>query len=273
MHLRQGAMQWWAPVTVDFINATPKETHHSYATSGTLEPIDIRPLMNAQLRKIFDQRYLTPRPVGPTLQLPVQGIGNWAYPLVKPAINDSGLKAAAHNSILRYGDSLRFRLQTDSNAHDILFTSMWDNYPDSASIALQGKARKAYLLMSGTTNAMQSRFLNGKVEVRYTDGSSDLLELRNPQNWWPIEQDYLNDGYAFTTDAPLPMRISLSTGRPVTPGYRYTSIKGYSGRAIEGGAATILKMNLNPDKTLDRLILHTIANDVVIGLMALTLER
>jgi hypothetical protein len=69
------------------------------------------------------------------------------------------------------------------------------------------------------------------------------------------------------------MRISLSTGRPVTPGYRYTSIKGYSGRAIEGGAATILKMNLNPDKTLDRLILHTIANDVVIGLMALTLER
>ena len=273
MHLRQGAMQWWAPVTVDFINATPKETHHSYATSGTLEPIDIRPLMNAQLRKIFDQRYLTPRPVGPTLQLPVQGIGNWAYPLVKPAINDSGLKAAAQDGILRYGDSLRFRLQTDSNHNDVLFTSMWDNYPDSASIALQGKARKACLLMSGTTNAMQSRFLNGKVEVRYTDGSSDQLELRNPQNWWPIEQDYLNDGYAFTTDAPLPMRISLATGRPVTPGYRYTSIKGYSGRAIEGGAATILKMPLNPDKTLDRLMLHSIANDVVIGLMALTLER
>jgi hypothetical protein len=273
MHLRQGAMQWWAPVTVDFIDPTPKQSQQSFATTGTLEPIDIRPFMNAQLRKIFDQRYLSPRPIGPTLQLPVQGIGNWAYPLVKPAINDSGLKAAAQDGILRYGDSLRFSLQTDSNAHDILFTSMWDNYPDSVSIALQGKARQAHLLMSGTTNAMQSWFLNGKVEVRYTDGSTDQLELRNPQNWWPIEQDYLNDGYAFTIDAPAPMRISLATGHPVTPGYRYSSIKGYSGRAIEGGAATILKMKLNPDKILDRLILHTIANDVVIGLMALTLER
>lgn len=271
MRVRQADMQWWAPVTVEF--KAELKPQPPVRSRGILELVDITRQHNAQLRKIFDQRYLSPRPVGPTLQLPVQGIGNWAYPLVKPNINDSGLKASAINGILHYGDSFRFRLVTDSTQPDVVFTSMWDNFPDSVTIPINGRAHTAHLLMSGSTNPMQSRMVNGLIEVRYTDGSSDRLELRNPENWWPIEQDYLNDGYAFTTDAPRPLRIALATGRPVMPGYRYGSIKGFSGQAIEGGAATVLKMPLNPDKQLESLVLHAIANDVVIGLMALTLEK
>jgi hypothetical protein len=150
---------------------------------------------------------------------------------------------------------------------------MWDNYPEAVTIPLQGSARSAHLLMAGTTNPMQSRFLNGLVEMHYTDGSVDRLELRNPQNWWPIEQDLHDDGYAFTTDAPRPLRIALATGKAIPAGYRYGSIKGFSNFAVEGGAATVLKMPLDPARILDRLVLHSIANDVVIGLMALTLER
>jgi hypothetical protein len=43
--------------------------------------------------------------------------------------------------------------------------------------------------------------VNGRVIVFYTDNSADTLELKNPENWWPIEQDYMNDGFAFTLDA------------------------------------------------------------------------
>lgn len=271
MHARQGSMQWWAPVTVAF--TSPEQPAITAQPRGKLDLIDISRYVNAQVRKVFDQQYLSPRPTVPTLQLPTQGIGNWAYPLVHPEIDDRGIRSAVIDGVFRIGDSLKFLHPVDSNAQDIVFTSMWDNYPDSVSISLQGKARSAHLMMAGTTNPMQSRFLNGMVEVHYTDGSVERLPLRNPENWWPIEQDLYQDGYAFTTDAPRPIRISLATGKAIIPGYRYGSIKGFSNFAVEGGAATVLKVPLDPQKTLDRLVLHAIANDVVIGLMALTLER
>ena len=42
---------------------------------------------------------------------------------------------------------------------------------------------------------------------------------------------------------------------------------------IDGGAATVLDLPLNKNKELKNLVLKTIANDVVIGLMAVTLLR
>ena len=46
------------------------------------------------------------------------------------------------------------------------------------------------------------------------------LMLRNPETWWPIEQDYLLDDYLFVNDAPLPPRVDLRTGqtRVLDPG-------------------------------------------------------
>jgi hypothetical protein len=43
--------------------------------------------------------------------------------------------------------------------------------------------------------------------------------------------------------------------------------------AIPGGAATVLDMPLNKDKILKSLELKTEANDVVIGLMSVTLVK
>jgi hypothetical protein len=45
------------------------------------------------------------------------------------------------------------------------------------------------------------------------------------------------------------------------------------GRAIDGGAGIILDLPLNGGKTLKSLRLETLANDVVVGLMAVTLVR
>ena len=127
--------------------------------------------------------------------------------------------------------------------------------------------------MAGTTNPMQSRIVNGEIIVNYNDGTSDKLELKNPQNWWPIEQDYYVDGFAFTTDAPRPIRISLKTGKEIPKDYKYTSIRGFSNFGIDGGAATVLDLPLDNKKQLKNLVLRSVANDVVIGLMALTLTR
>jgi hypothetical protein len=154
---------------------------------------------------------------------------------------------------------------------NILFTSQWDNYPKEAVIPLTGKSSHAYFLMAGSTNPMQSRLVNGAVIISYTDNTADTLLLKNPETWWPIEQDYLDDGYAFTIDAPRPVRIHLKTGE-ISSAYN-NNIEKYSGKMIDGGAATVLDMPLNPAKTLKDLKLRAIANDVVIGLMSVTLQR
>jgi hypothetical protein len=230
----------------------------------------IRLSFNDKITNIFRQQYLSPRPAVPTLQLPTQGIGNWCYPLVTASIDDSGIR---RQSELRSMEGIPFATPSDTSQPNIAYTSLWDNYPDSVSVKLSGKAAYAWLLMAGTTNPMQSRMVNGLVVVSYTDGSRDTLELKNPENWWPIEQDYITDGEAFNTGAPMPERLYLKEGVFAKGRPSYTSIKGFSDRAIEGGAATLLGMPLQHDKVLYSLSVYTIANDVVIGLMALTLAR
>jgi hypothetical protein len=156
---------------------------------------------------------------------------------------------------------------------NILFVSQWDNYPHQAMLPLRGRASRATLLLAGSTNPMQSQLVNGEVLVTYTDGSTATLPLRNPDNWWPIEQDLLDDGFAFQTGAPKPLRVHLKTGLVTRDFNQFTSIKGFSTRAIDGGAATVLEMPLDPKKKLKSLTLKALANDVVIGLMSVTLGR
>jgi len=127
--------------------------------------------------------------------------------------------------------------------------------------------------MAGSTNHQQSRFTNAKIIVTYTDGTTDELPLVNPSNWYPIEQDYYDDGFAFTTGARKPYRLILKTGEFTKTFTKYTSIKGVTNRAIDGGAATVVEMYLQKDKELKSMQLVTLANEVVVGLMSVTLMR
>jgi hypothetical protein len=271
---KQGAFTWWQPVDMYIFEHTKTVEHGPALAHAVLDKVDLATAYNDKVTNIFKPQYLSPRPVSPTLQLPVQGIGNWAYNSIQFAVSDSGLRAkAGSRNEWKTSTGLPFRIPADPEKNNIVFTSMWDVYPDSVVIPLSGNAYEAALLMTGTTNPMQSRMVNGLIRVNYTDGSSDLLELRNPENWWPIEQDYYVDGFAFTTDAPRPIRVSLKSGTEIPANYKYTGIKGFSNFGIEGGAATVLNMYLNKNKTLKNLVLKSVANDVVIGLMGVTLIR
>ncbi|MCG2615878.1 DUF4450 domain-containing protein [Terrimonas sp. NA20] len=244
------------------------------ATNVSFEKIDIAAVHNDRVTNIFRHQYLSPRPAVTTLQLPVQGIGNWAYPMIQPEISDSGLrKLSAVSGEILLPQGIPFSYQADTNRHNISFVSTWDNFPDSATIPLKGKAKQAYLLMAGTTNPMQSQMLNGTVQVRYTDGTTSTLFLKNPENWWPIEQDLFNDDFAFRTNAPVPLRVHLKTGVITDSFANYTSIKGFTNRAVDGGAATVLDLPLDDSRELKSITIKAVAKDVLIGLIALTLQR
>ncbi|NGM64575.1 DUF4450 domain-containing protein [Sphingobacterium sp. SGR-19] len=260
LRVRTGQDQWTARYIVWDIE-----------NPGKYRPQDLSRFYNARVRDIFEQRYLSPRPDVPTLQLPWQGIGNWCYPLIEASIDDNGLMAARKEQSVTY---LGVPFLIKGDAKNVVFTSQWDNYPTTVEVPLQGKAEKAYLLMAGSTNPMQAEMINARVKVTYTDGEEDILDLKNPTNWWPIEQDYLDDNYAFEIpDEEIPYRIRLKTGELYKGGElpNYTEIKGYTNRAVDGGAATILDLPLDSSKTLKSLQLVSETNDVVVGIIAVTL--
>ena len=237
--------------------------------SKPFKPQEISGFFNSEVDDIFKNEYLFPRPQTTTLQIPKQGIGEWCHPQQTAEINDSVFRTLIRDGIFRVA-GVPFR--TPAGGRNIVYTSLWDNYPDSVAIPLNGRASRAYLLMAGSTNHMQSRIDNGIVIATYTDNMTDTLVLRNPDNWCPIEQDYYIDGKAFQAPQPRPYRVCLGTGDVSRGLGKVLDIKGVYGREIPGGAAQMLSMPINPDKRLKSLTVRALSNDVVIGLMAVTLQ-
>lgn len=265
-------MKWWtqteepdAPVTA----ATPALPFQDVVTERC-RPVVMDNSFNAYVTEIFRNAYLSPRSPYTTLQIPVQGIGEWCHPLKSAEIDDSGLRKAVRDGILQTPLGIPFRTPTEG--HNIAFTSLWDNYPDSLSIPLEGKASRAFLLLAGSTNHMQCHIENAILRVHYRDGSEERLPLVNPDNWAPIEQLFFEDEHAFNRHAPSLWRLRLKTGE-VSNGFgespEYTGVT----REIDGGAALLLEMPLQPDKELDHLTLETLSNEIVAGIMAITLYK
>ncbi|MCD8202378.1 MAG: DUF4450 domain-containing protein, partial [Prevotella sp.] len=274
--MEQGQMSWWMPIEETTQNEC---TSVSLAkASVTIENVDTKQCMpvamdkvfNANLTDIFNNKYLSPRSPYTTLQLPVQGIGEWCHPLYTANIDDTGLRAAVEQGLLNTKFGIPFH--TPANGQNIAYTSLWDNYPDSLTIPLSGKATSAYLLLAGSTNHMQCNMDNAIIKVYYKDGSCDTLPLINPINWAPIEQIFYEDGLAFNRHAPAIQRLALKTGEISD---NFGEQLGFDGAncIIDGGAATILKMPLDKNKKLSRLVVETVSNEVVIGIMGITLEE
>ena len=244
---------------------------------GTAEPVfkgsfkkqNIDSHFNANVSDIFRNQYLLPRPQTTTLQIPLQGVGEWCHPDYCPNIDDAVFRSLAKGNEFTVA-SVPFR--TPQQGRNVVFTSLWQNYPEAVVIPLQGRASSAYLLMTGTTNHMQSHIDNGVVIVTYLDGSTDSLYLRNPDNWCPIEQDYYVDQQAFSTTVLRPYRVCFGNGTVSRDLGAALALQGVYGREIPGGAAQMLRMPLNKRKKLVALTVRALSNDVVIGLMGITLQ-
>ncbi len=271
--LRQDQMEWWQPFMLEITESEKVFTKpFVFDKTDVLVPRDIDIYFNDSVSKIFENKYLSPRSPYTTLQIPVQGIGEWCHPLTTAEINDSGLRKLAAQNNESLPNVLNIPLRTPSTGQNVAFTSLWDNFPRKITIPVNYKARNAYLMLAGTTNHMQSRFVNGLIVAQYTDGSRDTLKLVNPDNWCAIEQDYYVDGKAFRLDVPRPFRVHLKSGLVSNNLEKDLKIDGVYGRKIDGGAGVLLDMPLNKNKTLLSISLETTANDVIIGLMSLTLR-
>ena len=155
---------------------------------------------------------------------------------------------------------------------NMVCASLSERYPDQVSIPVKGRASKVWLLLAGTTSTRESRVVNGLIVARYEDGTADTLRLVNPDNWCPIEQDYFVNDYSFHVLQPRPYRVSLDTGIVSRNLSKAMGIKGTNDLLIPGGAAQMLCMSLNREKKVVALDIIPQSNNVIVGLMGLTLQ-
>lgn len=142
-------------------------------------------------------------------------------------------------------------------------------------------------MLAGTTNNMQSRIDNALIIAEYEDGSADTLHLENPINWPTINEEYVFDDHAFWSAPVMPLRFRFDNGAvgryinskellSTVPSKQKSNEKkiGEDNRyAIEKGAGVILKMPLNPTRRIRALLIKTLSNDIVVGVMAVTLQK
>jgi hypothetical protein len=267
-NMKQGDCTWAYPISFNATPATPAFAPIPALAAVThAEPLDLTPILKNQLNEIFTRTYAEPRSPFCSLAVADNLLGGWANPDNRATVDDAGLRAA--NGLLHTPLGVDFRTPSGT-APNCLFLSYWQQDAPSARLPLTGHASGVYLLLAGTTLPQYSRMTHATVSVTYSDGTASTLPLRNPETWWPIEQDYLLDDYLFVNNAPLPPRVDLSTGqtRVLDP----IAFHG-KGRTVRGGAATILHLPLNPAKNLASLEVKSELYGIVVALLAATLVR
>jgi hypothetical protein len=219
---------------------------------GRFECVPLSVAFNDRVTKIFEHQYRSPRSPYCSLQIPLHGWGDWCYcGRNPPKIDDAALRAAAGKSgRFTSPQGIPFASPGPGAAPNVVFTSQWDNFPREAVIPLAGRARHAWFLVAGSTHPMHSQLDNGEILVAYADGGARRLPLHNPSTWWPIEADYQVAIDGFCIPGPHPPRIDLGHGK-----------------------ATLLDLPLDENRPLRSATVRCLANEVVVGLMAITLLR
>jgi len=217
--------------------------------------LDLSAHLNGDVRAIFKQQYLSPRPKTCSVRLGVDGYSAWTFPHWgegPPEIDLSHLDnlASGGDRILTPQHAPFARFASEKN---IAFTSLWDNWPRAVSIPVNRAADAAWLLICGTTFPMQTRIANAVIRYRYADGRVETLELVPPLNFWSLcpwgGLDYSYESDAFCLPALPPPTVQL----------------GAHCRAM------VLSWTLRPDVELKDVTLETLSQDVVIGLMGVSL--
>jgi hypothetical protein len=100
---------------------------------------------------------------------------------------------------------------------------------------------------------MQGHFVNGRLVMRYADGFEDVLDLMPPINYWnlcvfgPADYNYERDAFCLPRTPPPTVQL------------------GNNCRAM------VLNRKLRPGVKLQSVTLETLSQEVVIGLMGVSL--
>jgi hypothetical protein len=217
---------------------------------ATWTHIPLQSVLNGDVRTIFQQKYLSPRPATVSCRLGYDGWSAWTFTPNAWKFEVPEIKLERLGAPVTTPQGVPFAaLDGEKN---IAFTSLWDNWPKSVTVPVHKRGEAVWLLVCGSTNPMQGRIANAVLRFRYADGQEETLELVPPLNLWSlcrfgnVDYDYNRDGFALPKEPPAQVRLG------------------------ENCRAMVYGWRLRPGVALETATLETLSQEVVIGLMGVT---
>lgn len=208
--------------------------------------LDLSAAFNGDIRAIFKQQYLSPRPNTCSLRLATDGYSTWQMAL-NPTHGPPAVQLDAPGRPVTTAQGARFSsIGGDKN---IAFTSLWDNWPRQVSVPINRSGASVWLLVCGFTPPMQGRIANAELRFLYADGVEEKLELVPPLNFWSLcpfggaDYDPKRDGFALPKHPPAQVKLGTNC------------------------RAMVYGWKLRPGVELKSITLETLSPEAIIGLM------
>ncbi len=219
------------------------------------DQVNVQSSFNGDIRTIYEQQYLSPRPNTCSLRLATDGYSTWQMalggPLHPPKITlDNVPKLSDNSGHVLAENGVPFPVPSETN--NIAFTSRWDNWPRQVEVPVHKSGDAIWFLLCGSTNPMEVRIPNAELRMKYADGKVERLEITPPFNFWSLcpfggnDYDYVRDAFALPKVPPMTMQLGKNC-RGIVLGWR-----------------------LRPGVALESVTLETLSEQVVIGLMGAT---
>lgn len=230
------------------------------------QPVDMSQIFNADVRKVYQQSYLSPRPNTVSVRLGSDGYSPWTFyhwHSKPPKIEFDYLSGLQKGDRILTKQGVPFRFCQEP--YNIAFTSLWDNYPDSIDVVVNKEGQAVWFLVAGSTNVMQNQIANAVIHLHYADGIQDSLELIPPVNFWNLSS------------------ISTHNGAPLQDQRTYYDseidkfcLPDKLPEIVALGSecnAMLLNLKLRPGVALERIRLECLSQEVVIGIMGITIMK
>lgn len=236
-------------------------------SNASFETCNISSLFNADVTTIYRQKYLSPRPNTVSVRLGTDGYSPWTFwhwENSPPEIKTDNVKIMVDEQ-KRLVTPQGVPFFWNSGGRNIAFTSLWDNYPHQIEFPVNKKGDAVWFLVSGSTNVMQCRISNAIIRLNYADGKMDSLELVPPVNYLNLStidshgtapgqgsrKDYTSEIDRFCMPVKFPETVQLG----------------------ENCRAMVLNLKLRPGVELKSVSLETLSQEVVVGLMGISVMR
>jgi hypothetical protein len=222
------------------------------------DQIDLHTIFNGDIRTIYQQKYVSPRPNTCSLRLATDGYSTWqmsgGLEMHTPNIGlDNVPSLSDRQGNILAGGGVPFSAPAEGK--NIAFTSLWDNWPRTVSIPVNKSGKAIWFLVCGTTNPMEVRIPNAELRMTYADGVVEKLELTPPFNFWTLcplagnDYDYKRDAFSLPKVPPTTVQL------------------GKNCRAV------LLSWHLRQGVRLKDVTMECSSNEVAIGLMGVTVMR
>jgi hypothetical protein len=246
LKVKRGELEQWQLIKIH-VEAPPALRPIGVKASAAWQPVDISEALNGDIRGIFKERYLSPRPKTVSVRIGVDGYSPWTFAPWKIDVPEIELEKTGR---VVTPEGVPFTIA--DGAKNIAFTSLWDNWPVKITVPLGRPGEAVWLLVCGSTNPMQTRIANAVLMFDYADGVTERLELVPPMNFWSLchlgGRDYLyeRDGFCLPKEPPPAVQLGRNC------------------------RAMVLVQKLRPGAVLQSVTLEALSQEVVIGLMGMT---